>query len=635
MKNQFLSIGCVERQLWTGEKESIVFHPGVNLFVGAPNTGKTKWLQMIDYLLGDSNSFESKFEEDITNKYDAGMVELFVGDERTVVERRWKLRGAKTKVFVNGAEMATTDFQHFLLEKLGIPLLHFPKGNPLSGQTWPELSFRMLWRHIYRQQRFWGGLVDQQPDGELHACLLQFLGLAEHVYSDIYGELVNTKLELEHLKARRDQYGLTLNEIARDVLSDPDLRKSVNLSTVRHAKERIATRLSELIEHRQAVINGARDSASSDRDDGQIAALSIERAGLIVTRDELNLLAIKTNERMADMRRYNDELVEELDRLARAEDAGAVLADLKITHCPACDQAVNFTGIDHNHCHLCHQQLVDEPLVDGLGSTRLQFEIERLAGERKEAEELLGVLEREARRVANEHDTAEERLLMVENKLAPARQAVSAFVNAEVSVIDMEMGELNERQRQVSRLEGALELRQTLEDRIKELERKIVPIQSELDKAQRAANFGDAEELLSDGINQYLSAIDKLRPRSWRHNDVGANLSRTNFSFKIGAKRWNTALGGTDTLYFLMSYHYGLLALSDKFGCHYPGVSIIDLPGDFLGESVEDKENFIVQPFIDLLAQPNFAQAQVIITGASFRGLQDAHRQELDEVYVV
>jgi hypothetical protein len=82
-----------------------------------------------------------------------------------------------------------------------------------------------------------------------------------------------------------------------------------------------------------------------------------------------------------------------------------------------------------------------------------------------------------------------------------------------------------------------------------------------------------------------------------------------------------------------MAYHYGLLSLSDKPGMHYPGISIIDLPGDFLGESVEDKENFIVQPFIELLSTEPFEGAQVIITGAAFDGLTSVRRQTLREVY--
>ena len=102
----------------------------------------------------------------------------------------------------------------------------------------------------------------------------------------------------------------------------------------------------------------------------------------------------------------------------------------------------------------------------------------------------------------------------------------------------------------------------------------------------------------------------------------------------MGARRWHAALGGTDSLYFLMAYQYGLMTLSEKSLCHYPGLSIIDLPAEFSGEAVEDKENFIVQPFIDLLDTDDYDGAQLIITGAAFAGLLGAHRLHLTHVYV-
>jgi hypothetical protein len=57
-------------------------------------------------------------------------------------------------------------------------------------------------------------------------------------------------------------------------------------------------------------------------------------------------------------------------------------------------------------------------------------------------------------------------------------------------------------------------------------------------------------------------------------------------------------------------------------------------PKEVFSESVEDKENFIVQPFIDLLGQEAYAGAQVIITGASFQGLEGVHRNKLTKPYV-
>jgi len=83
-----------------------------------------------------------------------------------------------------------------------------------------------------------------------------------------------------------------------------------------------------------------------------------------------------------------------------------------------------------------------------------------------------------------------------------------------------------------------------------------------------------------------------------------------------------------------MAYQFGLLTLSDKDGAHYPGLSIIDVPGEFSGEEIEDKENFIIQPFIDLVGLEKYLGTQVIITGASFKGLEDVNRQTLTTVHV-
>ena len=41
----YLSIARLERRLSTGNTEELLFCEGVNVLVGRPNTGKTKWLQ--------------------------------------------------------------------------------------------------------------------------------------------------------------------------------------------------------------------------------------------------------------------------------------------------------------------------------------------------------------------------------------------------------------------------------------------------------------------------------------------------------------------------------------------------------------------------------------------------------------
>jgi hypothetical protein len=492
----------------------------------------------------------------------------------------------------------------------------------------------MLLRHIYRRQRFWSGIADQQPEGEQLACLLQFLGLAEHLFSEDYGRLVELKMMVEKLKMRRTHYGQTLDDLAREVLSEPGLNVGASVATVREAGDRLLHEIEDLRQRRTELITRARDKVFSPERRGRVEQMGEERANLLVSLEELKHKGKATVERLEEVDRYRSEVSNEVDRITRAEDAGALLADLKITHCPACDQPISDLFFAPGHCFLCHQVLPDEPMIEELGAIRLQFERQRLTGELAESDELLAVLQREEKQIANTITLTEERLRMLENELAPARQAVGALIQEEVSAIDMALGELNERQRQLGRISAALELGRELTNRIADIEREIEPLEVHVEEVARATDFGAAASQFEDGMNAYLTAINNLKPGVWRHNPVRVEVSRYSFNIRVGARRWQAALGGTDTLYLLMAYHYGLLTLSDKKERHYPGLSIIDVPGEFSGEAVEDKEDFIVQPFVDLLSKEEYEGAQLIITGASFAGLTDVRRINLIDVYV-
>ena len=97
MSPSFLSIRSLERRLATDKIESLTFEPGVNVFVGRPNTGKTKWLQTLDFLLGDTgaNPYEQSDEEGLAEKYDAAAATLCIADETFRIERRWREAGSR------------------------------------------------------------------------------------------------------------------------------------------------------------------------------------------------------------------------------------------------------------------------------------------------------------------------------------------------------------------------------------------------------------------------------------------------------------------------------------------------------------------------------------------------------------
>jgi len=636
MSNPFLSILRLDRQLANGEIEHLNFKPGVNLLVGPPNTGKTKWFQTLDFLLGDDgqNPFEGAEETGLDKKYDAAGANILIGEEIFRIDRRWRKTGVKGKILVDEQEIATLDFQHWLMKKLGIPVLHYPKGNPMSGQTWPELSFRSLLRHIHRQQRFWGDLADKQYEGEQHACLFQFLGLAEILFSDDYAELVRLKMESQRLRARHDQYGQTLEELTREVLSEPGLSVSINAQSIRSAQERLQADIEALQQKRVALLSSAQSSAVDKSEQSRVSMLGMRRADLMVLIEAFQVELREAKERLEELRHDRIDLGSELERITRASDAGEVLSNLRITHCPACDQPVTQQNAASGGCFLCHQNFPPSDDSDQLGSVRIEFEQDRLTAELKEVGDLISILDRQVKELTNNLDRAQEELGKVENELRPAREAVAALVQDEVSAIDRALGEASEKQAQLSRVMRALAIENKMQDEIQQLEKQIDPIEERFGEEKRAIDFDARAELLENGINDYLNAINKLKSDVWRHDAVSINLSASGFTFRVGRRKWSAVLGGTDSLYFLMAYNYGLLSLSSNESCHYPGFSIIDVPGEFSGEEVRDKENFIVQPFIDLLARKEYAGAQLIISGVSFSGLENVNRIRLDHVYV-
>lgn len=635
MNNSLLSIEQIDRLLASGGIESLDFKLGVNLLVGRPNTGKTKWFQTLEFLFGDpgQNPFDGTEETGLDKKYDAAGANIKIGENSFRIDRKWREPGVKGKVFVDGEGKTASEFQGWLMDELGIPIVHYPKGNPMSGQTWPELSFRSLLRHVYRQQRFWGDLADKQFDGEQHACMLQFLGLAETLFSEDYAELVRLKMNSQRLATSRDLYGQTLEIVTQEVLSEPGLSVSVNSQSVQSAQDRMKNEILSLQQKRVELLNNAQDKAIDASMQSRISNLGIRRADLLVGNAAMQESLRETKLRMSELRKDGISLRNELERIARASDAGDVLSDLRITHCPACDQSIAQSNIATNDCFLCYQSLPTENENGPLGAVRIQFEQNRLAAELKEVDELVSMLEREIKDLTNNINRGRDELDKVQNILKPAQEAVASLVQDEISAIDIALGEASEQQAQLNRVTRALAVEDAMHDEILIIEKEIIPIEERFNEAKRAINFDIRADLLEEGINDYLNAINIYRPGVWRHQRVSINVSSSRFTVRVGQRKWNAVLGGTDSLYFLMAYNYGLLSLSGHESCNYPGLSIIDVPGEFSGEDVGDMENFIVQPFIDLLARKEYAGAQLIISGASFLGLENVKRHHLKHVY--
>jgi hypothetical protein len=147
-------------------------------------------------------------------------------------------------------------------------------------------------------------------------------------------------------------------------------------------------------------------------------------------------------------------------------------------------------------------------------------------------------------------------------------------------------------------------------------------------------DFEKASLLLQDGMNTYLNRIKELNPNSWAQDGIHVRLGDRDFQIKVGKSNWRTKLGGTLTLYFLISYHYSLMNLTHEEGCHFPGLTILDFPAKLEdGTQIKDKENFVVEPYVNLLKRPGMEEPQLIAAGSAFENLQGAHRIELTKIW--
>jgi hypothetical protein len=136
-------------------------------------------------------------------------------------------------------------------------------------------------------------------------------------------------------------------------------------------------------------------------------------------------------------------------------------------------------------------------------------------------------------------------------------------------------------------------------------------------------------------MGKHLNALEASGRRFWTLPSVQPRIGEQRFDVTIGGDRWVTKLGGTMILYFLISYHYALFSLTRHASCNYPGLLIMDLPATLAdGTKIRDSENYIIEPFIDMISkQPEMANTQMIVTGSAFGGLAGANKIELTKVW--
>lgn len=613
------------RESTDNEPEELLLGNGVNVLVGDPNTGKTKWTQLVDYILADPDPAEKSLGHTVSKKYFRGGLELTVGEAQISLMRDWQALGSKSKVTFNGEEVNTTDLQAILLGFLNIPRLKYPQGNPYSFRTWPELSFRTMLRHLYRQQRFWADIADNQFQVEQHACLLQFIGLADKVFPAEYALLVEKQKQLLKLEEQRNNFIEILKSIISEIvdrnLRDDDLNQDLFDGYLRECLANLQRLRSERDQIASSIESASEESQRADY-------LAAENIRLQDLKDEMLRKLDRTNSRISELRDFLRSLKTEANRIARTKVAGTLFSPIRVTVCPNCDQSVSLQRAAHDQCFVCLQPL-ERSTHDKAVSQRLEFEESQITAEADEVEELLKSLADEASAISTQTIRIDEELRGLQEQLRPYR--VKSLGIPELSQIDVQIGQAQTKLVQLERINAVFVGRSETESQIDLLKGEIRELEDF--KQVDGIDFVRPSRLVSDAMNEYLTKIRGFKSDSWTKGQIEFQINSKKFSFSVGGKDWKGELGGTLTLYFLLAYHYALLKLSTMDGFHIPGFCILDLVAEIEGKSVADKENFILIPFVELLEENDLKSRQILVTGSAFSNLKGAQRIELAEIW--
>jgi DNA repair exonuclease SbcCD ATPase subunit len=346
--------------------------------------------------------------------------------------------------------------------------------------------------------------------------------------------------------------------------------------------------------------------------------------------DNANTLK-KARNRQAHLREYREILGHEVERLERSISAGNVFADLKVTHCPACDQEISAAHEEQGRCYVCKQPLDARATASGVN--RIEFELEQIRSEITELNELLNRLEAETAGLQEHQTLLREKINGTQELLRPVRTAAAAILPPELAITNMSIGRLQEKRRQLQRVKAALDRREILAKTIQDIQAEIDKLSGSVTEIASTVDYATLGDRLADGMNTYLNKLNEANKDAWLVGDVSVQLQEKTLRIRVGKSDWQNKLGGTLTLYFLLAYHYALLTLMRFPESHFPGLLLIDFPAEIEGASVADKENFVVEPFIDLLSQEGMENCQMVAAASGFFGLEGAHRVELSKVW--
>lgn len=609
----------IRRVSFSGEVWDVSLEPGLNLLIGQENTSKTTTLRVADFCLGDGDPASARFGAAISGEYARFELHLLINGASHALVRRTSERGQTTLTEVDGELLDTQAFNLWIAQQLqwGSPIM-IPRGRVFATATQEDpLTFRALYRHIYRRADSWTTFASQEQEYLRRAVVAFFLGVAPEVYAGRHVKITQTEQELHTLEAERIQLRNTLDQIVRQAAEGFRRTGTTGLDSIGDALADVNAQIDEARQVYDQMIASMRGEPKYDTQiDEQLGALHQQIRALAAEESEVT-------ETLASQERLVSTLDGDLQRVARARAATVAFSTIMVTACPACHQPIappseNETG--ERHCYVCHQ-----PVGDDVRERRLTLEERALHNEKAELEDV-------------ERDLTQrlEAIVQKRQALTVEREALRARADEERRVFvtpllqslqraQYQLGQLEQRRESLNRLGQLQQYIEQIDARQRSVDERLGELRREV--LSQPSDTG----LITSRTTRFASLMNEFIDQLGSPEGVGGliSLSDSDFGFYVGRERWENALGNERRVLFLLAYHYAYLRLATEQAIPHPGLAVLDNPFQ------QDVNPALIQNALGVLAKLCEGQDGIQVIVATRRSLPDllAHRVTFERVF--
>jgi hypothetical protein len=595
------------------------FRPGLNLLIGERNTSKTTTLRIIDFCFGDNKTATTKFGSSIASEYAAFEVGLTIDGHDHSLRRETRTPRRQGATLVNGSWMRPEEFNQWIMTSLAWPEIDIPRGLRSTVTETIPLTFRTLYRHIYRKADSWTEFASQEQEHHRRAVVAFFMGIAEEVFrvQAVQVGVAQLEAEINELDHQRRE----MIEIIGDVVghaTSPNTNSSVGVDELPDLLRRTESSVQDLNDERLELLGGIRSvQGYGDELDAELRDIQVRLDEYLEAEKELRRIT-------EEQSKFITSLQADRDRLERAVLSAQLLQPIVVTTCPACLQAIerafeNAQPAQGSDCYVCGQQVAEDTRV-----RRIELERTTIDQEIRELEALVSGSQARLDELNSDIEVLKAARDSTLAEIDRRRRDLVAPTLSRLEHLQYELGQLQQ-------LRGTLQGLLGLQSRIDDFDLRKQESIRRLDALETSRNsISTTRGILQERSSEFALSMQEFINDLDLPGGLGGRIEidPSDMTFYVGREPWHNALGDERRVLFFLAYHYAHL---DLFGRHlipHPGIVVLDNP--FQHDVPSD---LVIQGIRNLVEIASSSDAQIIL--ATRRGLDElaANRIYFDDEF--